>query len=248
MFTEDPWALAPDPGSESLSDDIWHHWTPEVLRAIGGASTCSMPRVEELVAEHPRSLMAWGPLLPLLHYHLGWVDVEAGLARWAMTGFDPMDDPTLTTIVQQWGAFLPAFTWWHVLGSHSTGKWGSEDLADKLPRAREQAEFFGNDELHLGGHSRLPVAVLPRTEGALAALNVHAPGSASLLLPTYLGWYTILEAAGMRLPKRRGNASWRVDVTIAPIGRIGQFRRSRETGRWFTGRHSAHTLGLPRHH
>lgn len=246
MFTEDPWQLAPDPGSETSSGDVvWHRWTPEVLRRVGGAPTCTMPRVDRLIPGHPRSLMAWGPLLPLLHYHLGWKDVEAGLARWAMTGFDPKDDPTLNTVVEQWGPVLPAFTWWRVFGYHSTGKWASGELADKLSGAREQAEFFGNDELHLVGHFDEPEQVLRAPDsGSLAVLNLQEPGSASLLLGTYRGWYKLLGMAGLRMPKQRGDASWRVQVTIAPIGHVGQFRRSRETGRWFAGRHGAHILGI----
>lgn len=38
--------------------------------------------------------------------------------------------------------------------------------------------------------------------------------------------------------------SWRVHLTIAPIGFVGTFRNSSASGRWFTGQHKAHALGL----
>jgi len=40
-----------------------------------------------------------------------------------------------------------------------------------------------------------------------------------------------------------GERSWHVDVFAKPAGWLGTFRRSRETGLWFQGKHSIHIKG-----
>ena len=37
--------------------------------------------------------------------------------------------------------------------------------------------------------------------------------------------------------------SWRVDVTVTNLGYLGVFRRSRDTGADFQGRHAVHMWG-----
>jgi len=38
---------------------------------------------------------------------------------------------------------------------------------------------------------------------------------------------------------------WQVDVFDRQVGYLGRYRQSRETGLWFTGRHSVHMWGQP---
>lgn len=40
-----------------------------------------------------------------------------------------------------------------------------------------------------------------------------------------------------------GERSWHVEVFDRQTGYLGLFRRSRETGRWFQGKHSVHVQG-----
>ncbi|MCC2593788.1 hypothetical protein LKO27_10260 [Tessaracoccus sp. OS52] len=222
----------------------WHFWSPEVMRRVGGAPSCAMPKVTDTRQPHTLRLRAWGPLLPLLHYHLGWLRVDIGLARWALAGFDPNGDPTLNTVSELWGPALPAFTFWYLGSPHANEHATATVALQHLQAAREDAAMFGPDNLHLGWHYQAAVAEPERRAEELAVLQVNEPGHASLVLPVHRGWYRLLEQAGSRLQPLPNGRSWRVDVTIVPIGLIGQFRRSRDSGRWFHGRHRAHELGF----
>lgn len=231
-------------------DAPWLFWTPEFIRRISGAPNFAVPPLPTS-GEAPLWLRVncWGSLLPLLHFHLGWERIDAGLARWSASDFDPMGDPTLTVIRDYWGPALGAATLW-AMGS------GGLDTND-LPRPPRpnwpmHAGPFG---LHLENHSLLGaphhsafVGGVDRAEGTAIPYEVDArdagPGRRHLVTPTYIGWYQALTAVGGRLVPLPNGRSWRIGVTIVPIGFVGTFRRSRLTGRWFTGRHAAHQLGI----
>lgn len=51
-----------------------------------------------------------------------------------------------------------------------------------------------------------------------------------------------LIAEASKLPSL-GDRSWHVEVVDGQIGWLGEYRQSRETGRWFLGRHSVHIKG-----
>lgn len=68
---------------------------------------------------------------------------------------------------------------------------------------------------------------------------------ATLVLENGTPWYAALKRAGDRLPQRPDGRSWRVDVVSKDFGYIGEFRKSRVTGLWFSGKHSSHMLGNP---
>lgn len=57
------------------------------------------------------------------------------------------------------------------------------------------------------------------------------------------GWYAALAERGASLPQQPGDPSWRIDVFIKQYGYVGEYRRSRRTGLWFSGRHRHHTVG-----
>ncbi|MCO8275239.1 hypothetical protein M1L60_32120 [Actinoplanes sp. TRM 88003] len=67
---------------------------------------------------------------------------------------------------------------------------------------------------------------------------------AVLVCDSYDGWYRALSDCG--LTQTRQGASWRVDVVVKPLGWLGTYRLSRETGIWFSGQHRWHQLGWPR--
>ena len=67
---------------------------------------------------------------------------------------------------------------------------------------------------------------------------------ATMIVPQYSGWYLHLANGGQHyLPAQ--NRSWRVNVVVQPLGWLGEYRRSRVTGMWFTGKHRWHLLGYP---
>lgn len=238
-----------------------HLWTPEVLRRVGGAVRCAKPPLID-VEQAQGDFGAWGPLLPLLHFHLAWPHVDMGLARWAQAGFADLDDPTLRVVRELWGPGLRAFVYWYVFVSQYSDSPGlaTEQLRDTLggERSDHQSQAFhlggaigGSDWQHLGAHFGSPYGHLafpfdaPSTRSEdWREVHEHGPGHRELVVPTYAGWYRTLTQYGDRLPALPDGRSWRLDVTIAPIGYIGQFRRSRVSGRWFAGRHKAHQLGV----
>ena len=64
-----------------------------------------------------------------------------------------------------------------------------------------------------------------------------------MLIVNHLGsWRRDLRRSEQRLPAV-GERSWHVEVFDRQTGYLGLFRRSRETGRWFQGKHSIHIRG-----
>lgn len=250
-------AWGPDqPGLEGLlgNDVPWRFWTPEALRSIGGAARCAMPPLPGRGASLYGAIEAWGPLLPLFHFHLGWPRVNLGLARWAAMDFEPMGDPTLGFIRRQWGGGLASFVLWSAETSGAPEPSVLDrGLLSRLRRAAEREDVASPAGLHLenhwslsaGGHWWGPMEQ-PSEGGASDEYDLRRTrdGAIDLILPTYRGWYRVLTRTGDALPPQASGRSWRVSVTIAPIGYLGDFRRSRVSGRWFLGRHHAHSLGI----
>jgi hypothetical protein len=99
------------------------------------------------------------------------------------------------------------------------------------------------DRLHLSLHLSGPVRSGTVTDRTRQRMVVDAAsGRAVLHLDGMLGWYLALATLGSELPDR-GERSWRVDVHVATVGHLGTFRRSRDTGLWFSGRHRYHLWG-----
>lgn len=104
------------------------------------------------------------------------------------------------------------------------------------------------DGLHLMAHSGLPVdnfGYSTEEVGSARWIKQSSRGTAVVLVPSYFGWLRVLHDADTVLSPRPDGRSWRVDVVCEPIGWLGTYRRSRVTGRWFTGRHRDHLLGWP---
>lgn len=239
-------------------DTPWLFWLPELMREIAGSPHCAMPALPTQSSSLQARVNAWGPLLPLLHFHLGWPRIDVGLLNWARSGFDAMNDPTLRVIFRHWGAALPVATLWSFERSGAPGPStaASPQLIATLHREANGFTGAGPGGLHLENHYSLECAghwssaYRPREWGTGRPTEVMVeqrhldPGGLTLILPTYANWYGALEEVGERLSPLPNGRSWRIDLTIAPIGYVGKFRRSRESGRWFTGRHRAHALGV----
>lgn len=99
------------------------------------------------------------------------------------------------------------------------------------------------DALHMG-HVIDWAATENRTNSETALLLRTDPAArrAVFCIDSLLGWYASLSRLGRDLPDL-GERSWLVDVFARDTGWLGTFRRSRETGLWFTGRHSTHMVG-----
>lgn len=204
----------------------------------------------------------WFTLHYLLLYRLGWTIPGAGLARWLALG-TKTNDPVLQLVAEVWGrdGFLLDYIAWALSEPASSRAEGSNDAgfertaADALSRIdedrrseilqaprREDYQFRGgSDSFHLSHHGRSPLNETP-ARGRLVAVD---PTNRTVLFfaDRAEGWYRTLDTETSDLPDL-GDRSWHVDVHVRGLGHLGTYRKSRQTGIWFTGKHSIHMLGI----
>ncbi|MGY1653418.1 hypothetical protein [Geodermatophilus sp. SYSU D01119] len=205
----------------------------------------------------------WSPLTMLTFGILGWVRPDVGIQRWVTAG-RPTDSSALTVLDRWWGDDALALTAW-AQRSGSLGGYAQEiarrtatDVGGRptTPPVRLRPEWEavftgGADPLHLGhvlGHLLAGPLFDESPEPAGSLMHHEATGDereASFVLDVFSGWYAALARRGAQLPARPDGRSWRVHVTVKPLGYLGAYRRSRVTGRWFTGRHTHHMFGWP---
>ena len=175
-----------------------------------------------------------------------------------------MDDPRLRFISDLWVAdgqldFFAAWLWetpaiynaerMEELTGHKRGRgvvttdprWLEEVRARALTSGVQVPIGGGWDPLHLSVHSSAPLE--RATTGATLLRSGSDRREATLVLDSMAGWYSALAGHGNDLTPL-GDRSWRVDVFVRPVGWLGTFRRSRETGLWFSGRHRHHVRGV----
>ena len=240
----------------------WGFTVPWTFRALASPSTC------EPMLEAPRpgsdqfATAYWSALLHLLVYSFGWARPDRGLRWWYDAG-KPTDDPRLQLISQVWDAdgqldWFAAWLWTtgmirshltpmltELTGYHDDGRDLDVDRRwlDRVNRDIQAAGVWapcGVDGLHLVYHLSNPEGPMgsPRGEPALLRSGTRKR-QAILLLDSMTGWYRALAVHGSSLPDLPAR-SWHVDVIVRPVGWLGAFRRSRETGLWFAGRHRHH--------
>lgn len=239
--------------------DHWASWLPTMWRALSDpARTIAGPPAPP--ADFDESLGWWTPVVHLMVYSLGWQSPAQGLDAWHRMG-RPLDDPCLSLIEVIWGRHLDAMAnyLWHGCGQYETEVASVLNLPPvERPSIPPELPFLtaastatanpatgGCDPLHLSLHYSSPLERgSPRSASMhLGDPGIAGPGRAVLRCATYQGWYRALHEEGAQLPGRPQGHGWRVDVTVDGIGYLGTYRRSRQTKRWFAGRHAVHQLG-----
>jgi hypothetical protein len=99
----------------------------------------------------------------------------------------------------------------------------------------------GWDPHHPSSHIDGPLQ--PVAGKALLVRTSTAERRAVLLLDSMIGSYRALATESRSLPKLSAY-SWRIDVLVKPVGWLGTYRKSSESGLWLTGRHSVHIRGI----
>lgn len=245
--------------------DPWLRDVPAVFRALAD------PRLESAIprpATGPleQACAHWGALHYTLSTLLGWADIGRALAWWYAAGKPVNESPVLALVRRVWGAddlidYYAAWAWlpagvgylhtqaqdpfngpsptW--LARHS--RWPDEDWWRSFVRrgqVHQRDPFYGgSDPLHLTIHYGPPTA--QPSESPLVQL---IPEQRRVLVVTegLDHWLADLHVLEARLPPI-GDRSWRVEVFDRRTGYLGEYRRSRVSGRWFTGRHAIHMKG-----
>lgn len=245
--------------------DPWLRHVPAVFRALSDPELrTGMPRPVNASLED--ACAYWGALHYVLRNVLGWADVGRGLAWWYAAGQPVADSPVLALVREVWGdddlidyyaawAWLPAGvgylhtqtqdpfngpspTW---LAQRS--RWPDEDwwrAFVRRGRLHHHDPFHGgSDPLHLAAHAG-PCLDTPSAD---PLVQVYAAQRRVVLVTGGLAhWLADLERLHAQLPPL-GDRSWRIEVFDRTVGWLGEYRRSRITGRWFTGKHTIHMQG-----
>lgn len=244
----------------------------EVLKAASAElGSWRVPAEPAGRGDGPHYLRYWFTLAVFLLGHLGWKSPDVGLARWINGGMRG-DNSMLSVVKDAWGIDAAALILASRTGAVARAAllFGSrailtENAVSKAPLSPGTSALLAekclsdrrwswvnsteSDPLHLEDHlvavlGRSSDAWLPGSRFVMPAEEVQGR-HASLFLAGAQGWYGQLCVATEALPVRSDNRAWRVDVTSATLGYIGEFRRSTATGLWFVGRHSSHVLGNP---
>jgi len=251
---------------EAFGSEFWWGWgVAGCFQALAsprsGAPVPSLPREGD---PHPQSLGYWGALHFLLLYRLGWSAPHRGLQRWYELG-KPTDDPTLRFVAQVWGrdSGLDIYLEWLLrrrpIFNLATGQpWAHVDPAQPLAEwnlwlrnfhgssESSRFEWFshagGGDPLHLTAHFE---QVETSPHDSILLVDPRQSDRAHLITSSVTGFYRELHSHSAALPMV-GLHSWKVDVHVSNVGVLGTFRRSAETGLWFTGRHKVHAMGNDR--
>jgi hypothetical protein len=236
-----------DSGFNLPGYDPWEYptrWLHRVLASPSGGEP--LPALPTAGDRHEQGIGYWTCLAYLLRYSLGWTDPGLGLKWWYRNGKPTDGDVRLGLLSEIWDrdGQLELFLAQVGANPHEDAQAAKRWLAAQreIAAAASWPPFGGgSDPLHLAGH-RFPEWP-DAAESTTALLRTDKQTrSAVLIMDTYVSWYRLLDSAADQLPLI-GDRSWHVDVVVRPVGWLGTYRRSRVTGRWFSGPHHLHTRG-----
>ncbi|MBB2893469.1 hypothetical protein [Flexivirga oryzae] len=248
-------------------DEEWVRWNSAAWRSLAdpdGEYPRWSARLRE-TAGHIEQAAAVVSVLELAIFGLGWRRPDIGLAAWIELG-RPTDHPILALFDDWWGEDIALITTWaghpdcsafYHLDKQVTEACGLPSQPFQQLRRNTTLEehpwiqkhcLGGSDPFHSSLHAAVPV--LPDFLGGRSTEpprwiidSTSNPATATIITSQYPGWYADLVHGGETLPAT--TRSWRVDVIVRPFGWLGQYRKSRRTGMWFTGQHRWHLLGYP---
>lgn len=245
--------------------DPWQAHIPAVFRALADpAQREQVPRPCD--ADFEYALATWGALHYTLSSLLGWRNVGAGLAWWYGAGQPTDESPVLELVKRVWGVddlidYYAAWTWrpegaCHLYSQAESPFDGPSPTALALNshwqdegwwrafvrrgRVHHSDPFYGGtDPLHLQLHDR-PTSYSPSRDPLVQVLPQQR--RAVLVTGGLDYWMADLRQLEEQLPPLE-NRSWRVEIFDRKVGWLGEYRKSRVTGRWFTGKHRIHMRG-----
>lgn len=255
-------APRPQPSEQAMGEQLeWGRWLPTIWRTVEDESSPVAVPVRP-PPDLNDSCAWWTPCLHLMLYGLGWPSPALGIQNWLTAG-RPLQDARLRTIEAIYGRHIEAvasYLWYGYapfeelsseLGLPAVERpdppeWIARTVTPAMSTTPNPVEG-GQDPLHLSVHTLGPIAEYEpaSVELVVGDLATAGPPRATLICETAVGWYRALQETGDMLPANVERQGWRIDVLIRPVGHIGLYRRSRESGRWFAGRHRWHQHGIP---
>lgn len=245
------------------SSNPWFAYLPDLHKAlIGGADDVSLPNPYRLNAL-TEFCGYWECVFYLLDSLLGWEDQAKGLFSWCQAGKPTQDSPVLELLKKHWDRddlldFYCAWQW--ITGCAFSGpedfsssemiglsKYANEDWLRNFKRRerlmRHDPFYGGSNPLHLGYSRRFGIGDHCNDDDIDLYFSQKRKLQVVLVVKSIQSWKTELYRCSQFLPATMNERSWRVRVFDPLNGYLGEFRQSRETGKWFTGKHSIHMMG-----
>lgn len=222
-----------------------------VLRALAGSRVPVLPTTAGWQTDHEQYLAYWHGLHYLLVARLGWSDPGKGLRAWADGGRDS-EDETLTFIEAVWGhdGHLDKYIAWATRSlQHSLAdvdRQTAEPTAEWMRWAQLQQDdspmrIEDTNGPHFGPIDAETEAIRDGRKGSILVV-VDRKARRALYVTGGAGFYEDLRRRWDELPNVTPD-TWRVEAFNRRLGYLGDYRRSRETGLLYVGKHSVHLLG-----
>lgn len=223
-----------------------------VVRALAGSQAPLLPSSQGMRIDHGQYLAYWHGIHFLAVARLGWRDPGLGFRAWHEQGC-PTGDATLDFIASVWGldGTLDSYMAWATI--NRTYFTDSEHLQPAPPseawmhwarqvRDRPGLEILtgGSNPPHFGTANDESSELCD--DGPATLTIVDRPRRRAVYLTGSHGFYDDLGAKWNRLPDVAPR-NWHVDVFSRRFGYLGEYRKSRTTGRLHVGKHSIHMLG-----
>ena len=239
--------------------DSWCRYIPLLHRIVADPLLReSFPILSDRF-EHSETCAYWETLYYLLTALFGWQRFDKGLDWWYSVNKADQKEPLLRLIQELWDneEQLDYFAAWAWTQEYCTtpedispsaickhASYGNEDWWRNFKRKGCQLSnnpfYGGTNPLHLG-HSQS----FGRETNEIGTPMMYfdtAQRKAMVIAGHFTTWRRDLESFGNALPNL-SNRSWHVEVFDRHVGFLGLFRRSRDTGLWFIGKHSLHMRG-----
>lgn len=233
------WNEAPGP---------WSYGTTAMCRVLANPTgNESLPASPYPRSEHEQAISYWSALYYMLKYSLGWMNPGKGMMWWLDHGVRS-GDRRLEVLDRVWheDGYLDIFAAWLCTAPSGSEAVRPDPAWLRRQELRAQALTWppftgGSDPLHLQNVDAEVNGAEPNEEARLLRSSTKER-AAVLMLDRFQGWYGSLGRLGGTLPEL-GSRSWHIDVVVREVGWLGTYRRSRETGLWFSGQHRFHVVG-----
>lgn len=238
-------------GLRGLTSDSWG--IELAVRALAGSRAPLLPSPNGMRIDHSQYLAYWHALHFLAVARLGWRDPGLGFRSWHELG-RPSGDATLDLIASIWGrdGSLDVYMAWATL-NHASFASGGPESDDATPSASwmrwaRETRDLPNLELLTGGSN------MPHLGDAAAETDsirddyppiltiVDSAHRRAIYVTGDRGFYDDLSVRWSDLPEVAPN-NWHVEVFNRQLGYLGEYCKSRVTGRLYSGKHSVHMLG-----